>query len=204
MEYRYLMNNSMNMFLQCPSCDVVFNNQLMLQEHIKNHMKAACGDSASAPGRSHLKEEESRCTVCGKVFAKRDHLKRHELTHSDLRPHKCHICQSTFKRKDKLTAHVSSAHGVSSPIARTPVSHFSGRSKMPSGAAGSSAGRVKDESQSQQASPPDRDFVCEFCFIGFTRKYHLDRHVSASHGGVKAHQCGDCGRRFTRKDHMER
>lgn len=169
------------MFLHCPTCCSGFASQLALQDHVKTHMKA------EAPS-------DCTCQVCGKVFSKRDHLRRHEATHSEIRPHKCHLCQSTFKRKDKLTAHLSTNHGIPS------VSPTYGLKRIPPGS------RMKEEegSPSPGSSSAGRDFVCGFCFMGFTRKYHLDRHTSASHSGVKAHQCLDCGRRFTRKDHMER
>lgn len=181
MEPDYLRNVNRNMFVHCSTCHIGFVNQFALHEHVKTHMKAES-------------DTDCTCQVCGKVFSKRDHLKRHEATHSDIRAHKCHICQSSFKRKDKLTAHLNNTHGIPG----SPPCPSRRKLKMPAGS------RVKEEAQHSTSSEPGRDFVCGFCFMGFTRKYHLDRHTSASHGGVKAHQCLDCGRRFTRKDHMER
>ncbi len=49
------------------------------------------------------------CSVggCGRGFGRVEHLKRHQLTHQNLKPHQCTICNKHFSRKDNLLQHVS-------------------------------------------------------------------------------------------------
>ena len=47
-----------------------------------------------------------KCERCSFETSNRDTLKKHETTHSDLRPHKCHLCSLSFKRKGYLRNHL--------------------------------------------------------------------------------------------------
>ena len=47
-----------------------------------------------------------KCERCSFETSNRDTLKKHETTHSDLRPHKCHLCSLSFKRKAYLRNHL--------------------------------------------------------------------------------------------------
>merc|ERR1719300_1919506 len=50
------------------------------------------------------------CEDCGKSFAKKDKLTRHQLIHSGTR-FICNVCSSKFARKDKLSKHIKEKHG---------------------------------------------------------------------------------------------
>jgi hypothetical protein len=45
------------------------------------------------------------CSVCNKTFSRSDHLKRHQLRHSGLKPYCCVFCRQPFTRSDLLKAH---------------------------------------------------------------------------------------------------
>ncbi|KAG8631383.1 hypothetical protein KVT40_000523 [Elsinoe batatas] len=45
------------------------------------------------------------CTYCGRGFARNEHLQRHVLTHTNLRPFECPICHLTFTRRDLMKKH---------------------------------------------------------------------------------------------------
>ncbi|KAJ5619162.1 hypothetical protein N7510_003146 [Penicillium lagena] len=45
------------------------------------------------------------CTVCPATFTRAEHLKRHNASHVDDRPHACASCGKTFNRRDILRRH---------------------------------------------------------------------------------------------------
>ncbi|KAF2152399.1 hypothetical protein K461DRAFT_146169 [Myriangium duriaei CBS 260.36] len=48
-----------------------------------------------------------RCEVCQQGFTRTDHLKRHSLRHSGVKPYVCGFCNSSFARCDSLRNHYS-------------------------------------------------------------------------------------------------
>ncbi|KAF2758171.1 hypothetical protein EJ05DRAFT_379744 [Pseudovirgaria hyperparasitica] len=50
------------------------------------------------------------CTYCGKPFTRDEHLERHILTHSEIKPYKCCYCHMSFARRDLLQRHYT-VHG---------------------------------------------------------------------------------------------
>jgi hypothetical protein len=47
-----------------------------------------------------------RCAYCPSTFAKTEHLKRHERSHTKERPYVCVVCGKKFTRGDSLTRHL--------------------------------------------------------------------------------------------------
>ncbi|KAH8660419.1 hypothetical protein BX600DRAFT_551818 [Xylariales sp. PMI_506] len=45
------------------------------------------------------------CTYCGREFSRNEHLQRHVLTHTKVRPFKCAICHLSFTRLDLVRKH---------------------------------------------------------------------------------------------------
>lgn len=45
--------------------------------------------------------------ACGRPFARAEHLRRHQQSHKNEKPHACTICNKRLSRKDNLQAHVS-------------------------------------------------------------------------------------------------
>ncbi|KAI2787243.1 hypothetical protein POX_f07606 [Penicillium oxalicum] len=50
-------------------------------------------------------EKHFRCTICQRGFTRIDHLKRHHLRHSGLKPYSCVFCTESFARCDNLRDH---------------------------------------------------------------------------------------------------
>ncbi len=42
------------------------------------------------------------CDVCGKKFTRPQHVTRHMLLHTGVKPFRCDKCQKAFTREDKL------------------------------------------------------------------------------------------------------
>ncbi|KAK5135186.1 hypothetical protein LTR08_005573 [Meristemomyces frigidus] len=50
------------------------------------------------------------CTYCGQAFTRDEHLERHILTHTNVKPFKCFTCHMSFARRDLLQRHYT-VHG---------------------------------------------------------------------------------------------
>ncbi|OJI96598.1 hypothetical protein ASPVEDRAFT_78364 [Aspergillus versicolor CBS 583.65] len=59
------------------------------------------------------------CPRCSRIFARLEHLQRHERSHTKEKPFGCDKCAKSFTRKDLLVRHERLAHS-SSPAAQTP------------------------------------------------------------------------------------
>ncbi|KIX94601.1 uncharacterized protein Z520_09647 [Fonsecaea multimorphosa CBS 102226] len=46
------------------------------------------------------------CPTCSKSYKRPEHLRRHQISHSDERPYVCVLCRSTFQRSDVLKRHL--------------------------------------------------------------------------------------------------
>lgn len=57
--------------------------------------------------RSEKPPPRFRCDVCQQGFTRTDHLKRHQLRHSGLKPYVCGFCKDAFARCDSLRNHYS-------------------------------------------------------------------------------------------------
>lgn len=51
-----------------------------------------------------------KCKVCPRAFARLEHLKRHQRSHSKEKPFTCSICSRKFSRRDLLLRHCSKLH----------------------------------------------------------------------------------------------
>ncbi|KAF5981674.1 C2H2 type zinc finger domain-containing protein [Fusarium coicis] len=80
------------------------------------------------------------CQTCDRSFSKPEHLKRHERSHTKVRPHQCHICKKSYARSDVLYRHYKN-HGPEA------MKKFSERSKAKKGQKqiGSPEGPVQDQ-----------------------------------------------------------
>ncbi|KAJ5198173.1 uncharacterized protein N7498_007290 [Penicillium cinerascens] len=51
------------------------------------------------------------CSICEETFTRSEHLRRHELSHRNHKPHACPQCSLTSARKDVISRHVKKFHG---------------------------------------------------------------------------------------------
>ncbi len=73
----------------------------------KGCMKTIHGmTSVSERGKQHA------CCLCGRSFAKRSKLRRHELTHTGKKPYICNVkgCRKSYSRKEHLSRHYYHVH----------------------------------------------------------------------------------------------
>lgn len=81
----------------CDICKKPFDNLKQLAEHIRTECSVAAV-------RLH------KCQKCEKSFKRPSHLRRHEITHLDVKPFKCDHCEKRFSRKEHLKIHFVGHH----------------------------------------------------------------------------------------------
>lgn len=63
-------------------------------------------------------ENNFLCELCGDQFGRLEHLNRHTLSHTDIRPFRCSQCTKRFARKDTLNRH-EAVHSQTSTVVRS-------------------------------------------------------------------------------------
>ncbi|KAF4453966.1 zinc finger protein ADR1 [Fusarium austroafricanum] len=58
------------------------------------------------------------CTTCSRSFARLEHLKRHERSHTKEKPFECPECSRCFARRDLLLRHQQKLHQTTTPSSR--------------------------------------------------------------------------------------
>ncbi|KAF9892403.1 hypothetical protein FE257_001511 [Aspergillus nanangensis] len=97
--------------------------------------------NANIPPPKTDKPRPHGCTTCGRSFARLEHLKRHERSHTKEKPFECPDCSRCFARRDLLLRHQQKLHMTTTPSSRPR----NGRRES-TGAAGAGANRVRKNS----------------------------------------------------------
>ena len=84
------------------------------------------------------------CTTCGRSFARLEHLKRHERSHTKEKPFECPECTRCFARRDLLLRHQQKLHMTTTPAARPRAARRESASSAVAGGA-----KVRKNSSSQ-------------------------------------------------------
>ncbi|OAA63614.1 DNA binding regulatory protein AmdX [Niveomyces insectorum RCEF 264] len=77
--------------------------------------------ASAAPSFPPPKTDKPRphvCTTCQRSFARLEHLKRHERSHTKEKPFECSQCTRCFARRDLLLRHQQKLHQSTTPAAR--------------------------------------------------------------------------------------
>lgn len=80
------------------------------------------------PKSTMIKTDKPRphvCTTCTRSFARLEHLKRHERSHTKEKPFQCPVCERCFSRRDLLLRHKQKLHASfpESPKARNAAAN---------------------------------------------------------------------------------
>ncbi|CAH1783720.1 unnamed protein product [Owenia fusiformis] len=126
--------------LVCEQCGEKFKRKNGLKKHIrvhhtvdrpKNYKCDMCVKAFRTPTEmnQHRKNihdpnrERPLCPECGKTFSNVNILKRHLLTHLDIRPYECNICTRKFTQSGDLKIHKEKIH-VKGSIRFQPVHYL--------------------------------------------------------------------------------
>ncbi|KAF1983937.1 hypothetical protein K402DRAFT_406404 [Aulographum hederae CBS 113979] len=88
------------------------------------------------------------CTTCGRCFARLEHLKRHERSHTKEKPFECPQCTRCFARRDLLLRHQQKLHQAGAASTRPR----NGRRESTSGVPANGNNRVRKNSVASSAA----------------------------------------------------
>lgn len=108
-------------------------------------------------------------------FAQGSALKCHKRIHSNERPFVCKMCSKSFSQNTTLKTHVSAFHTGKNISCEIPgcAKKFTRKSYLKI--------HMRDHDG-------ERNYSCDRCEKKYKQKSHLDRHIEASHLGIK-HKC---------------
>ncbi|KAH7381522.1 hypothetical protein BKA66DRAFT_464379 [Pyrenochaeta sp. MPI-SDFR-AT-0127] len=107
------------------------------------------------------------CSYCGQGFKRDEHLERHVLIHTDIRPFRCQECKLTFKRKDLLRRHFRSIHAPPSELDSTQAddefasSRNSATERISIACANCAASKTKCDNQAPCGRCVKKKLTCE-------------------------------------------
>ncbi|XP_060726841.1 zinc finger protein 1035 [Tachysurus vachellii] len=192
----------------CNHCNQKYSNKSSCQQHealcdgvLRQHEAKSLNESEETkhiPGlqsASSLKEctviigengEELKCNFCTKTFTKPRNLRRHILTHTEVKPYRCKTCENCFSRYDHLKYHQNRCRGKKQQldVNLEQKAHHAGS-------------QAKKHTQSDV-------FECSSCSKTFSSHTNLTRHFSMLHSTFKPFSCKRCGSGFTSQDNLKR
>ncbi|KAM4032483.1 uncharacterized protein ACNLHF_019707 isoform 1-T1 [Anomaloglossus baeobatrachus] len=137
--------------------------------------------------RIHTEEKAFSCLECGKKFAERSVLLTHQRTHTGEKPFFCSACGKCFAEKSKLVRHQRSHTGDKPYSCSECGKCFSAKSTLVT---------------HQSIHTGEKRFSCSECGKKFNHMSNLVQHQRI-HTGEKPFSCSECGKKFTRKSPLD-
>lgn len=159
---------------------------------------------------SSIKSDDGlfRCQVCNKEFLNRNHLNRHAIIHSGVKPFKCDQCDKGFYRMEHLQRHVIVHTGI-----RPYKCNFCDKSFFQVGDqmkhlmthinGDAQKSETNDDAVTHDAVGQPQSFPCDKCDKVYMKRSHLKRHYTI-HSSQKPFKCEICGQGFSRLEHKKR
>lgn len=168
--------------LACPHCGLLFQNESLALEHAlscheQDLFRPVLLDDGGEPDhrRKHF------CSICGKGFYQRCHLREHYTVHTKEKQFTCQTCGKQFLRERQLRLHTDMHKGMARYVCPvcdqgTFLKHDHVRHMISHLSAG--------------------ETICQVCFQIFPGGEQLEKHMD-----VHLYICGVCGEKFRlRKD----
>lgn len=148
---------------RCPTCLKQFNDN----DSFQTHNFEACAAERST--------YTFTCNVCQAKFKYKNHLRRHEDSHNNVRRYNCEVCTTAFLRPDHLKRHMMRMHGiVQLPSQSAPEKIIVNPSPAPR------AAQSSDERKTNSVIK-NAPMECPMCNKILSRRDHLLRHLRNVH-----------------------
>ncbi|XP_038132796.1 LOW QUALITY PROTEIN: zinc finger and BTB domain-containing protein 1 [Cyprinodon tularosa] len=168
--------------LACPHCGLLFQNESLALEHaLSCHEQDLFRPAALEDGGEPDHRRKHFCSICGKGFYQRCHLREHYTVHTKEKQFTCQTCGKQFLRERQLRLHTDMHRGMARYVCPvcdqgTFLKHDHVRHMISHLSAG--------------------ETICQVCFQIFPGGEQLEKHMD-----VHLYICGVCGEKFRlRKD----
>ncbi|XP_065216192.1 zinc finger protein 84-like [Planococcus citri] len=165
---------------ECTLCGKKYHQKQDLTNHILKQKDGKCDWTRHQ--RKHLKQ--FHCQKCGKHYAFKTHLIRHQATHCEKRTYKCDICGARFKHNNTKLRHERYMH--------SEVTCFE------CAVCGKKFNHKSSIFLHLRVHSGQKPFRCETCGKRFSCKPELVSH-QWTHSKVKKFKCRICNRSFKHK-----
>lgn len=116
----------------------------------------------------HTGEKPYECDICSNQFRQRNSLIHHMRTHTKERPYMCHECSKTFGSRNSFRLHMQTHLGIK-PFKCTFIGcvwAFVQKSKL---------------AVHMQSHTGERPVICPICQKGYSKRYHVRKHIKNFH-----------------------
>ncbi|XP_023264568.1 zinc finger and BTB domain-containing protein 1 isoform X2 [Seriola lalandi dorsalis] len=168
--------------LACPHCGLLFQNESLALEHaLSCHDQELFRPVLLEEGTEPDHRRKHFCSICGKGFYQRCHLREHYTVHTKEKQFTCQTCGKQFLRERQLRLHTDMHKGMARYVCPvcdqgTFLKHDHVRHMISHLSAG--------------------ETICQVCFQIFPGGEQLEKHMD-----VHLYICGVCGEKFRlRKD----
>ncbi|XP_018542298.1 zinc finger and BTB domain-containing protein 1 isoform X1 [Lates calcarifer] len=168
--------------LACPHCGLLFQNESLALEHtLSCHDQELFRPVLLEEGAEPDHRRKHFCSICGKGFYQRCHLREHYTVHTKEKQFTCQTCGKQFLRERQLRLHTDMHKGMARYVCPvcdqgTFLKHDHVRHMISHLSAG--------------------ETICQVCFQIFPGGEQLEKHMD-----VHLYICGVCGEKFRlRKD----
>ncbi|XP_023275585.1 uncharacterized protein LOC111664980 [Seriola lalandi dorsalis] len=206
--FRHLVSHTGIQPYACMHCGHRYGSQTMCLQHEafcdgvykEGPSKVKNGAEANLLSKPNLREAtqkqaegdaEYKCKFCTKTFLKSRNLRRHILTHNEVKPYRCKACDSCFSRYDHLKVHQTRCKGKR-PRLEVCIPKISL----------DDVGKGWQNRFSIQPAEKQETFECKVCSRSFSAQSKLSRHITMFHA-AKLFKCTRCGSSFAHEKSLK-
>ncbi|XP_032518278.2 gastrula zinc finger protein XlCGF57.1-like isoform X1 [Danaus plexippus] len=172
-----------NDLYKCPECNLVFETQSCLLDHMKEHV---------ASSAIYV------CDICKKNFYLETVFKHHMEEHSkpQTNPNQCMKCLVNFVSTESLLQHID----ICNPNREVKLENYNEYEYLDSDVIFKDKSYL-DNLENQEEDKRKKIFKCDNCSKSFSLKTLLRRHMRL-HSTSKPFQCTKCSKCYTRQDQL--
>ncbi|RZB40292.1 zinc finger protein 2 -like, partial [Asbolus verrucosus] len=196
-----VIENPIEINLQCTTCSQQFNSLSALKDHKLNSCKEnilmcnICRKEFKERKRlighlkGHMVVKDYGCKICGKRYPNPSTFRVHMRTHTGERPFKCQICNKGFVRWAGVVGHM-----------RTHQSHKPYKCDTCGKGFKISSNLERHKVLHSESLP----FCCSYCGKTFSQSDNLQLHIRTYHTNERPYLCNECGKGFVSSTRLNR